>query len=57
MSAATPQDLRQLWDAAQSSPFSPTVGKDYQFTIAFALLLAAFVLSGVFALSKASLPR
>jgi cell cycle checkpoint protein len=43
--------LHEVWQAAAGSPFFPTVNKDTQFTLAFALLLVGFFLTGVFALS------
>lgn len=32
--------LADVWEAAAASPFQPTIGKDSQFTIGFALLFA-----------------
>ena len=43
--------LHEVWQAAAGSPFFPTVNKDTQFTLAFALLFVGFFLAGVFALS------
>lgn len=47
--------LHEVWQAAAGSPFFPTVDKDTQFTLAFALLLVGFFLTGVFALSMCHL--
>ncbi|CAF3601691.1 unnamed protein product [Fusarium graminearum] len=44
--------LHEVWQAAAGSPFFPTVDKDTQFTLAFALLLVGFFLTGVFALNR-----
>ncbi|RGP80314.1 DNA repair exonuclease rad1 [Fusarium longipes] len=44
--------LHEVWQAAAGSPFFPTVHKDTQFTVAFALLLVGFFLTGVFALNR-----
>ena len=32
--------LADVWEAAAASPFQPTIGKDTQFTLGFALLFA-----------------
>ncbi|KAF2765476.1 hypothetical protein EJ03DRAFT_280040 [Teratosphaeria nubilosa] len=54
--SATP--LRDLWEASADQPFQPTVSKDSQFAVAFTLLLAALVLTGLFGLNNSlkSLP-
>ncbi|KAG8352804.1 hypothetical protein FVEN_g9204 [Fusarium venenatum] len=44
--------LHEVWQAAAGSPFFPTVKKDTQFTVAFALLIVGFFLTGVFALNR-----
>ncbi|CAG7561281.1 hypothetical protein NW752_003511 [Fusarium irregulare] len=44
--------LHEVWQAAAGSPFFPTVNKDTQFTLAFALLFVGFFLAGVFALNR-----
>jgi uncharacterized BrkB/YihY/UPF0761 family membrane protein len=49
------QEFRQIWDAASSHPFSPSISKDAQFSIAITLFLVATILSGVFALSMSIL--
>ncbi|KAF2664180.1 DNA repair protein Rad1 [Microthyrium microscopicum] len=54
MSAASSENLLQLWEAAKSSPFQPLVAKDLQFFVAFTLLIAAVLLTGVFGLSKST---
>lgn len=43
--------LHEVWQAAAGSPFVPTVGKDNQFFVAFALLLLGLGLGGAFTLS------
>ncbi|KAK3201861.1 hypothetical protein GRF29_164g916476 [Pseudopithomyces chartarum] len=43
--------LLDVWEAAASSPYSPSVSKDSQFTIGASLLLIALLLAGVFGLS------
>ena len=64
--------LLDVWEAASSSPYQPTVGKGSQFTVGFLLLLIgksrvsvccsrvltcpAFLLAGVFSLSMPPLP-
>lgn len=45
------QSLQALWEASAGQPFAPAVSKDQQFSIAFFLLLAAFLLSSFFGLS------
>lgn len=47
--SATP--LHDIWEASASQPFEPTVGKNTQFRVGFALLLIALVLTGLFGLS------
>ena len=32
--------LADVWEAAAASPFQPTIGKETQFTLGFALLFA-----------------
>ncbi|KAJ4366190.1 checkpoint clamp complex protein Rad1 [Neocucurbitaria cava] len=43
--------LLDVWEAAASSPFSPAVGKNTQFTVGFLLLFASLVLTTIFSLS------
>lgn len=43
--------LQSLWDASASQPFTPTISKEQQFTVGFALLFAALVLTGLFGMS------
>ncbi|KAF2169209.1 hypothetical protein M409DRAFT_20432 [Zasmidium cellare ATCC 36951] len=45
------QSLQALWEASAGQPFEPAVSKDQQFSIAFFLLLAAFLLSSLFGLN------
>lgn len=40
--------LLDVWEAAASQPFHPTIGKDTQFTVGFALLAACMLRSGPF---------
>lgn len=47
--SATP--LQELWEASAGQPFQPAIGKGTQFTVGSALLLLAFILSGLFGLS------
>jgi uncharacterized membrane protein (DUF485 family) len=47
--------LHDVWVAAESSPFRPSIAKDSQFTIGFGLLLLGLAFSGVFALSPSAL--
>lgn len=44
--------LQEIWDASASQPFEPTIAKSQQFTVGFALLFAALVLTGLFGLSE-----
>ncbi|KAF1851510.1 uncharacterized protein K460DRAFT_36151 [Cucurbitaria berberidis CBS 394.84] len=50
--------LVDVWEAAASSPFSPTIGKNTQFTVGFLLLFASLVLTTIFSLNRsvANLP-
>lgn len=43
--------LQDIWDSSASQPFEPTISKSQQFTVGFALLFAALVLTGLFGLS------
>lgn len=47
--------LREVWEAAAGSPFTPTVSKDYQLTLGFTLLLTAVVLTVLFGLNRSFL--
>lgn len=44
--------LHEVWDAAASSPFQPTVGKDSQAFVGLVLLLTGLVLTGLFGLNR-----
>lgn len=44
--------LQDLWDASASQPFAPTISKEQQFTVGFALLFAALVLTGLFGMNN-----
>jgi hypothetical protein len=44
--------LSEVWQAAASSPFQPTLAKDSQVTFGFGLLLTGFVLSILFGLNR-----
>ncbi|OJJ97866.1 DNA repair protein Rad1 [Aspergillus uvarum CBS 121591] len=44
--------LNQVWEAASASPYSPLIAKDSQFFVGFSLLLAAFILTGLFGLNR-----
>ncbi|KAM0720092.1 hypothetical protein Q7P37_004228 [Cladosporium fusiforme] len=44
--------LQEIWDASASQPFEPTIAKSQQFTVGFALLFAALVLTGLFGLNN-----
>ncbi|KAH9863782.1 hypothetical protein J1614_009714 [Plenodomus biglobosus] len=44
--------LLDVWEAAASSPFHPTIGKNSQFTVGFALLAISLVLSTIFGLNR-----
>lgn len=43
--------LLATWDASASQPFLPSIAKDAHFTVGFALLFIALILSGLFGLS------
>lgn len=43
--------LQDLWDASASQPFNPAISKEQQFTVGFALLFVALVLTGLFGMS------
>ncbi|KAI1609356.1 hypothetical protein EDD37DRAFT_653680 [Exophiala viscosa] len=47
--------LYEVWQAAASSPFQPTVGKDSQLILGLSLLLIGFVLTGLFGLNRSAL--
>ena len=53
--SATP--LRDIWEASASQPFQPSIGKDSQFTIGFALLLISLIFTGLFGLSMSCFPE
>ncbi|KAF1831162.1 hypothetical protein BDW02DRAFT_505851 [Decorospora gaudefroyi] len=44
--------LHDVWEAAASSPFSPAIGKNTQFTVGFVLLAIALVLTTIFGLNR-----
>lgn len=44
--------LHEIWEAAASSPFEPTVGKDTQAYLGLVLLLTGIVLAGLFGLNR-----
>ncbi|OAL54027.1 hypothetical protein IQ07DRAFT_641036 [Pyrenochaeta sp. DS3sAY3a] len=44
--------LLDVWEAAAASPFSPTVGKNAQFTAGFVLLFVSLVLTTIFSLNR-----
>jgi hypothetical protein len=44
--------LHEIWDAAASSPFQPSVGKDSQAFVGLFLLLTGLVLAGLFGLNR-----
>ncbi|RDH37008.1 hypothetical protein BDQ94DRAFT_104601 [Aspergillus welwitschiae] len=47
--------LNEAWQAASASPYTPPVSKDNQFLVGFSLLLAAFILTGLFGLNRSFL--
>ncbi|KAL1618602.1 hypothetical protein SLS56_010486 [Neofusicoccum ribis] len=50
MSAQSP--LLDIWEASAAQPYYPSVSKNAQFIVGFLLLLTAFILTGIFGLSK-----
>ncbi|EDU47492.1 dna repair protein [Pyrenophora tritici-repentis] len=50
--------LQDVWEAAASSPFTPTIGKETQFSLGFLLLAISLVLTTIFGLNRSvvSLP-
>ncbi|USP79321.1 DNA damage checkpoint control protein rad1 [Curvularia clavata] len=44
--------LLDVWEAAASQPFYPTVGKDTQFTVGFVLLAMSLVMTTIFGLNR-----
>lgn len=44
--------LHEVWQAAASSPFEPSVGKDSQLYVGFILLLIGLVFTGLFGLNR-----
>jgi hypothetical protein len=44
--------LVDVWEAAASSPFSPAVGKNTQFTVGFVLLAISLILTTIFGLNR-----
>ncbi|KAL5437794.1 hypothetical protein PMIN06_010438 [Paraphaeosphaeria minitans] len=47
--------LLDVWEAAASSPYQPSISKDSQLTVGAFLLLIALFLAGVFGLSMRQL--
>ncbi|KAF1971600.1 hypothetical protein BU23DRAFT_470338 [Bimuria novae-zelandiae CBS 107.79] len=47
--------LLDVWEAAASSPYHPSIAKDSQFTLGAFLLLIALLLAGVFSLNRSIL--
>lgn len=47
--------LYEIWEAAASSPFNPSVSKDNQLNIGFILLIIGVLFTGLFGLNR-SLP-
>ncbi|OQD72954.1 hypothetical protein PENDEC_c018G02174 [Penicillium decumbens] len=47
--------LNQVWEASSTTPFSPLVSKDNQFTVGFNLLVLAILLTGFFGLNRSFL--
>ncbi|KAM5431976.1 hypothetical protein McanCB56680_001660 [Microsporum canis] len=47
--------LEEVWRSAAGSPFYPTVSTNSQLLPAIVLLLAGFVLTGIFALNRSAL--
>ena len=47
--------LYEVWEAAVSSPFTPSVSKDNQLTVGFTLLIIGVLFTGLFGLNR-SLP-
>lgn len=45
--------LHEVWQAASSQPFLPTVGKNSQFVVGFTLLVGGLLLSAIFAIRMA----
>ncbi|KAF2450526.1 hypothetical protein P171DRAFT_479612 [Karstenula rhodostoma CBS 690.94] len=43
--------LLDVWEAAASSPYQPSISKDSQLTVGAVLLLIALLLAGVFGLN------
>jgi hypothetical protein len=44
--------LLDVWEAAASSPYNPTVGKGSQFIVGFLLLVTSLFLATVFGLNR-----
>ncbi|KAK1835498.1 repair protein Rad1/Rec1/Rad17-domain-containing protein [Podospora conica] len=44
--------LHEVWQAASSQPFLPTVGKNSQFLVGFTLLVGGLLLSAIFAIQR-----
>ncbi|PYI12384.1 DNA repair protein RAD1 [Aspergillus sclerotiicarbonarius CBS 121057] len=47
--------LNEIWVAATASPYTPPVPKESQFFVGFSLLVAAFILTGLFGLNRSFL--
>ncbi|EOD47032.1 hypothetical protein GTA08_BOTSDO10004 [Neofusicoccum parvum] len=50
MSAQSP--LLDIWEASAAQPYYPSVSKNAQFIVGFLLLLTAFILTGIFGLTR-----
>jgi hypothetical protein len=50
-SSPVSMSLHEVWQAAASSPFEPSVGEDSQLYVGFILLLIGLVFTGLFGLS------
>ncbi|MCJ1388695.1 ssDNA endodeoxyribonuclease [Xylographa bjoerkii] len=48
--------LNDVWEAAAGNPFYPVISKERQFTVGFILLFTAFILTGLFGLSRLKIP-
>ncbi|ORY16624.1 hypothetical protein BCR34DRAFT_622324 [Clohesyomyces aquaticus] len=44
--------LLDVWEAAASSPYKPSIGKGSQFTLGFLLLFISLILATIFGLNR-----
>lgn len=44
--------LREVWEAAASSPFEPTIGKDSQLFVGLFLIFSGLILTVLFGLNR-----